>query len=76
MTDSEVCRFVEGAEAAKTSSDHLWYGRALEGIGICMVLLLHLKVDFQVGYYFTSRISFVINRAYRCRIFLYQLSRL
>ncbi|KAH0615057.1 uncharacterized protein H6S33_000693 [Morchella sextelata] len=40
--------FIEGAEAARTSSDHLWYGKALEGIGICMVLLLHLKVDFQI----------------------------
>lgn len=39
---------MEGAEAAKTSNDHLWYGKALEGIGICLVLMLHLKHDFTV----------------------------
>lgn len=42
------CRFIEGAEVAKTYNDHLWHGKALECIGVCMVILAYLKHNFQV----------------------------
>ena len=44
----EGYRFVEGGNIAKNNNDHLWHGKALEGIGICLAILVHLKVDFQV----------------------------
>ncbi|KAG0642031.1 TRAPP II complex [Tuber brumale] len=40
--------FVEGGNVAKNNNDHLWHGKALEGIGICLAIFVHLKVDFQM----------------------------
>lgn len=45
---ADVRRFVEGAEVCKLNNDHLWHGKALEGVGVCLVILAHLKVNFQV----------------------------
>lgn len=58
----EVHRFVEGGGVAKNYNDHLWHGKALEGIGICLAILLHLKVDFQVFYLFRSTARFESRR--------------
>ncbi|KAI5803997.1 TRAPP II complex [Peziza echinospora] len=41
--------FVEGANVAKNMNDHLWHGKALDGIGVCLVILAYLGVDFQVS---------------------------
>ncbi|KAA8895856.1 TRAPP II complex [Sphaerosporella brunnea] len=43
-----VKEFVEGADVCRASNDHLWHGKALEGIGICLVLLANLGVQFQI----------------------------
>lgn len=40
--------FVEGAAIAKNSNDHLWHGKALESIGVCLILLARYRVDCQV----------------------------
>ncbi|KAL7272815.1 hypothetical protein RUND412_004361 [Rhizina undulata] len=40
--------FVESANSAKANNDFLWHGKALEGIGICLVVMAQLKVDFQI----------------------------
>lgn len=40
--------FTEAAIALKGSHDHLWYGSALEGIGICLVLLSFLEVPVSI----------------------------
>lgn len=42
-------RFVEGANIARSNNDHLWHGKALDGIGVCLVILAYLGVDFQVS---------------------------
>ena len=41
-------RFVDGADLCRSNSDHLWHGKALEGIGVCLLLLAHLKVGFHI----------------------------
>ncbi|KAI5803120.1 TRAPP II complex [Geopyxis carbonaria] len=40
--------FIEGADVCRANNDHLWHGKALEGIGVCLVILAHLKVPFQI----------------------------
>lgn len=40
--------FTEAAIALKGGHDHLWYGSALEGIGICLVLLSFLEVPVSI----------------------------
>ncbi|PWW77774.1 TRAPP II complex protein [Tuber magnatum] len=47
-TPDALKEFVEGGNVAKSNNDHLWHGKALEGIGICLAILVHLKVDFQM----------------------------
>ncbi|ANB14360.1 Trs120p [Sugiyamaella lignohabitans] len=40
--------FTEAATILKTAYDHLWYGSALEGIGICLVLQSFLEVPVTI----------------------------
>ncbi|RPB25706.1 Trs120-domain-containing protein [Terfezia boudieri ATCC MYA-4762] len=40
--------FVEGANIARNNNDHLWHGKALNGIGVCLVILAYLGIDFQI----------------------------
>ncbi|KAF8534674.1 TRAPP II complex [Trichophaea hybrida] len=40
--------FTDGAEACRSSNDHLWHGKALEGIGVCLVVLANSKTSFQI----------------------------
>lgn len=47
--DNDIIRFVEGANVSKNNNDHLWHGKALNGIGVCLVILAYLGVDFQVS---------------------------
>jgi len=47
--DNYIVRFVEGANIARNNNDHLWHGKALNGIGVCLVILAYLGVDFQVS---------------------------
>ena len=49
--DNPIIRFVEGANVARNNNDHLWHGKALNGIGVCLVILAYLGVDFQVPTY-------------------------
>lgn len=39
----------EGATRARAFSDHLWHGKALENILICLLLFAWSGMDFQVG---------------------------
>ncbi|KAI1406515.1 Trs120-domain-containing protein [Hypoxylon fuscum] len=39
---------VEGATVAKSINDHLWHGKALELIAVCLLLLGWIGVEFQV----------------------------
>ena len=43
-----ILRFVEGANIARNNNDHLWHGKALNGIGVCLVILAYLGAEFQV----------------------------
>ncbi|KAF8472132.1 TRAPP II complex [Kalaharituber pfeilii] len=47
-TTDALKELVEGANVAKNYNDHLWHGKALDGIGICLVILAYLGVDFQI----------------------------
>ncbi|TGZ84952.1 Trs120-domain-containing protein [Ascodesmis nigricans] len=47
-TPDALREFIEGAEICKATSDHLWHGKALEGIGVCCVIMAHLQVPFQI----------------------------
>ncbi|KAK6541816.1 hypothetical protein TWF694_007597 [Orbilia ellipsospora] len=40
--------FTEGAIAAKNNSDYLWHGKALEGIGVSLVIMAHMGLDLQI----------------------------
>ncbi|KAF3920526.1 hypothetical protein ABW20_dc0108759 [Dactylellina cionopaga] len=40
--------FTEGAIAAKNNSDFLWHGKALEGIGVSLVMMAHMGLDLQI----------------------------
>ncbi|KAF3931375.1 hypothetical protein ABW19_dt0200042 [Dactylella cylindrospora] len=40
--------YTEGAIAAKTNSDYLWHGKALEGIGVSLVMMAFLGLEFQI----------------------------
>jgi hypothetical protein len=40
----------ESASIAKANSDHLWHGKALENILVCMLLLAWAGLDFQVSF--------------------------
>ncbi|KAF3102111.1 hypothetical protein TWF103_007753 [Orbilia oligospora] len=40
--------FTEGALAAKNSGDFLWHGKALEGIGVCLVIMAYMGLDLQI----------------------------
>ncbi|RPA87263.1 Trs120-domain-containing protein [Ascobolus immersus RN42] len=40
--------FVEGATAAKAQKDNLWHGKALESIGVCLILLARYRYDYQI----------------------------
>lgn len=62
----EGYRFVEGGNIAKNNNDHLWHGKALEGIGICLAILVHLKVDFQVCS-LDCLATFLLMQGFRCR---------
>lgn len=42
--------FVDGATIARSNNDHLWHAKALEGIGVCILLLTRLKIDFTVSF--------------------------
>ncbi|KAJ3947208.1 uncharacterized protein N0V96_003597 [Colletotrichum fioriniae] len=39
---------IDGATVAKSINDHIWHGKALELITLCLLLLGWVKVDFQV----------------------------
>ncbi|KAK6354097.1 hypothetical protein TWF730_008514 [Orbilia blumenaviensis] len=40
--------FTEGAIAAKTNGDFLWHGKALEGLGVCLVIMAWMGLDLQI----------------------------
>ncbi|EPS40686.1 hypothetical protein H072_5469 [Dactylellina haptotyla CBS 200.50] len=41
-------QFTEGAIAAKTNADFLWHGKALEGIGVSLIIMAQMGLDLQV----------------------------
>lgn len=40
--------FVDNAIRARSSSDHLWHAKALEGILVCIILLAWLRLEFHI----------------------------
>ncbi|KAI5820096.1 TRAPP II complex [Pyronema omphalodes] len=47
-TPDALKEYVEGAESCRGVNDHLWHGKALEGIGVCLLILSNLKIPFTV----------------------------
>jgi hypothetical protein len=44
-----IRELVDGANRARAFSDHLWHGKALENIMVCMLLFAWSGMDFQVS---------------------------
>ncbi|KAG5518642.1 hypothetical protein PMAC_002611 [Pneumocystis sp. 'macacae'] len=40
--------YTDAAIMAKSSNDYLWHGSALEGIGVCLVILSFLQIEYQI----------------------------
>ncbi|CCJ30606.1 unnamed protein product [Pneumocystis jirovecii] len=40
--------YTDAATMAKSSNDYLWHGSALEGIGVCLVILSFLQIEYQI----------------------------
>jgi hypothetical protein len=45
-----IRELTEGATRARAFSDHLWHGKALENIMICLLLYAWSGMDFQVSF--------------------------
>ncbi|EMR09168.1 hypothetical protein PNEG_02508 [Pneumocystis murina B123] len=41
-------KYTESAMLAKASKDYIWHGSALEGIGVCLVVLSFLQIEYQI----------------------------
>lgn len=41
-------QYAEAAAIARANNDYLWYGAALEGIGVCLVLFAYLELNVQI----------------------------
>ncbi|QSL65998.1 hypothetical protein MERGE_003135 [Pneumocystis wakefieldiae] len=40
--------YTESAMLGKASKDYIWHGSALEGIGVCLVVLSFLQIEYQI----------------------------
>ncbi|KAK9477019.1 TRAPP II complex [Lipomyces japonicus] len=47
-TTDAIKEYAEALAVLKGVNDHLWYASCVEGIGICMLILSHLNVQFTV----------------------------
>lgn len=48
FSNEAMRQYTEAAAIAKANNDYMWQGVALEGIGVCLVLLTYLEVNFQI----------------------------
>lgn len=45
---SAIASYTQSVEILRLTTDHFWHASALEGVGMALVLLAFLKVDFPV----------------------------